>query len=443
MHYAVLLSATITYLSNLTFEYSNLTMRRSVVCHIIVRLVAVTLQLVGFAFLNRAGLGRSFVVLYLLNIVHLVACMYLFEESVPVKFFQFFTGWLLTGFIASQCNAISYWLFPGEMRLTVRLLLYFASCLVVLSLYPRFWRNRIRQMLALMEPTNPVYALFPCASFVLFVSFFNYYLPPASVTRFALMVCFESYIVFLYGLLFMHTHAVFDRIQAENRLENTEKQFLLQKKYYEEIDRNVRAQRERLHDTRHHLIAVDSLARTGDCAAVSQYVERLIANYGHQIVKRYCENTVANAVIGGYIDIAENKGIAVTSEIDLPGNIHIDDYELCILFGNTIENAIEACERIPADSPLYGNRFIRIKSRAEGDRLVMRIENSFIPAAGDSGFASSKGPGGGIGLESVRRVVLMHQGCLSCERRDGTFILSALLCNTLPQSDLADVKTRP
>jgi sensor histidine kinase regulating citrate/malate metabolism len=292
-------------------------------------------------------------------------------------------------------------------------------------------------MLALMEPTNPVYALFPCASFVLFVCLFNYYVPPDSPSMFALMVFFEAFIVFLYGLLFMHTHAVFDRIQAENRLENTEKQFQLQKKYYEEIDRNVRAQRERLHDMRHHLIAVDSLARTGDCAAISQYVEQLIANYGRQIMKRYCENTVANAVIGGYIDIAEAKGISVTSEIDLPGNIRIDDYELCILFGNTIENAIEACERIPADSPLYGNRFITIKSRAESGRLVMRVENSFVAdtAAGDSGFTSSKGPRGGIGLESVQRVVLMHQGCLNCERHDHVFTLSALLCDMVPLPD--------
>lgn len=436
MHYAVILSGLITYLSNLTFEYSNLTMRGGVARHILVRLAAITLQFVGYLLLNRAGLTHSYAHLYLVNIVHLLACMILFEESVPIKVFQFFTSWLLTGFIASLCNSVAYALVPGDMRLTVRLILYFAACVVVLSLYPRFWRNRIREMLNLMEPTNPLYALFPFASFVLYICLFNYYVPPDSRFMFALMVFFEAFIVFLYGFLFMHTHAVFDRIQAENRLENTEKQFLLQKRYYEEIDRNVRAQRERLHDMRHHLIAVDSLARSGDCASISQYVERLISNYGRQIMKRYCENTVANAVIGGYVDIAEAKGIAVTTEIDLPGSVRIDDYELCILFGNTIENAIEACERIPADSPLYGNRFISIKSRAEDGRLVMRVENSFFPdsVAADSGFASSKGARGGIGLESVRRVVLMHQGCVNCERHDGVFVLSVLLCDTAPSS---------
>ena len=144
----------------------------------------------------------------------------------------------------------------------------------------------------------------------------------------------------------------------------------------------------------------------------------------------FAKTAWANAVIGGYIEIAREKGIRVSASIRLPENISIDRYELCTLFGNTIENAIEACERIPQDSELYEKRHIDIAARDEKGRLVLRVENSFsgLVQTEGGGFLSSKGSGGGVGLQSVRAVVERHDGCLSCEQRDGSFVLSALLC---------------
>ena len=196
---------------------------------------------------------------------------------------------------------------PARCTSLSRCILYFLSCVVLLLLYQKFWRFRLREMLHIMERGNPIYAAFPFVAYVLFSCLFNPYAKIDSFSRFIVLLLFESFIFFMYYLLNTHSYAVYGRIQAEEKLRNTEKLFMMQKKYYEEIDRNVRAQRERLHDMRHHLIAVDSLARIGDCVAINQYVEQLIANYGRQIMKRYCENTVANAVIGGYIEIAQEK----------------------------------------------------------------------------------------------------------------------------------------
>jgi sensor histidine kinase YesM len=57
------------------------------------------------------------------------------------------------------------------------------------------------------------------------------------------------------------------------------------------------------------------------------------------------------------------------------------------------------------------------------------MENSYHddPSVKKGSFNSSKGARGGIGLESVKAVLDLYQGCLNCERQDNTFIFSAVL----------------
>jgi len=254
--------------------------------------------------------------------------------------------------------------------------------------------------------------------------------PAVSLSQFLTMTLFVCFILLTFYLMITHFHTVVSRMQAENNLMHAERQLVLQKKFYAEVEKGIRTQNERLHDTRHHLLALSGMASDGNNAALNQYLSRLLEQQGKGITARYCENDVANSVIGGYISIAEDRKIAVSVELDLPANMGIDEYELCTLFGNTLENAIEACERIPEDMPLFRTRYIRIKSRVEQDRLTIRIENSCMkdPAAEQNSFASSKGNRGGIGLQSIQTVTDLYRGCMNCEKQENTFIFSAVLC---------------
>ena len=199
------------------------------------------------------------------------------------------------------------------------------------------------------------------------------------------------------------------------------------KQYYEEMTRGVEAQRKILHDTRHHLITIASLAGTGNAGKIEQYIEDLLDYYRSPDIKRYCANSAINATICGYAKIAKANGIDFSIDVDFPERIGIDDYELCTLIGNTFENAIHACALIPVESKLHGERFIDIKSRTENQRLIIRVENTFQDnrQKDDDGRIDRRS---GIGLKSVRKVVDMHKGSMSCERHENIFIFSAVLC---------------
>ena len=56
-------------------------------------------------------------------------------------------------------------------------------------------------------------------------------------------------------------------------------------------------------------------------------------------------NTALDAILSTKIAIAKSKGIYVTTKIQIPEDIAIEPIDMCIIFGNALDNAIEACER--------------------------------------------------------------------------------------------------
>jgi two-component system, LytTR family, sensor histidine kinase AgrC len=423
-----LLFSFITLFATCTIEYSTLTMRRRLSTHILVRALAYSLGAFLYLLLRRLGVRHQYVY-YFISLVYLLACDYLFSETLSQKIFLFFTDWCFTTFVSALCNWATAWIALESLRVPLRGGLYLASYFVLLPLYFRHGRRYVREMLGLFEKARPIYAAFPFLAFVLFTVFFGPLNAAESLAQFLTMALFICFILFTYYLFIAHFHTVFSRLQAENNLMNAERQLVLQKKYYAEVEKNLRAQQERLHDTRHHLVALSAMAAAGKLEDLGQYLARLLEQSGRSGAARYCENEVANAVLGGYIAIAREKGIAVSAELDLPQELGIDEYELCTLFGNTLENAIEACQRIPPDSELHPGRYIKLKSRVENGRLVIRIENSFHadPSIEKDSFASSKGARGGIGLESVKAVLYLYQGSWSCRRQGSAFLFSAVL----------------
>ena len=109
MLYIAILTS-ITLFANLVFEYNNLTCRGKISLHVFVRIVTIIFMVAGYAFFAFVLGIRSLIPYYLLNAVHFFACLYLFEESVSQKIFQFFTGWIFTTFVSVICNYLSSWM---------------------------------------------------------------------------------------------------------------------------------------------------------------------------------------------------------------------------------------------------------------------------------------------------------------------------------------------
>jgi sensor histidine kinase regulating citrate/malate metabolism len=109
--------------------------------------------------------------------------------------------------------------------------------------------------------------------------------------------------------------------------------------------------------------------------------------------------------------------------VELPKIINISDTDLCIIFGNCIENAIEACRRIKSE------KFIKIKSKTINKILSITIDNSFDgsikKAAGN--YLSLKREGEGIGISSVKSVVRKYGESAQFDVKGNIFQVAIIL----------------
>ena len=190
-----------------------------------------------------------------------------------------------------------------------------------------------------------------------------------------------------------------------------------QRKYNELIARNEDVLKKQRHDLHHHLIAIRELAENGN-EKLSDYLDTLSKNIPAAHIS-YCENKAVSAILSHYAEICRGEQIEFHAKLIVPEMRKTPlNSDLAIIFGNLLENAIEACMKIDKEK-----RFIRIGSDISYDMLIITMDNSYDGKilSVDGRFRSTKREGFGIGLSSVQSVARKYCGDAKFEDKDGYF----------------------
>ena len=209
-----------------------------------------------------------------------------------------------------------------------------------------------------------------------------------------------------------------------------EHSLLEQKKYNSLITTNEQLFKKQRHDLRHQLVAIKGLANTEN-KQLNEYLDALI----HSIPSApasYCENRVVNSILSYYSAICRNENIALETKLIVPETDDAAlDNDLCLVFGNLIENAIEACRRMDTSDSLNekSSHFIRLHAHVHYKTLIITMDNSFDGhvTIQNGKYRSSKRDDYGIGLSSIRSVAGKYDGDVAFEAADGIFQSSVYL----------------
>ena len=182
-------------------------------------------------------------------------------------------------------------------------------------------------------------------------------------------------------------------------LETQESSYRKQQKYIEET---ARAR----HDFKQTVRMLTTLAVDNDIEGIKEYLVKYSQTLPENDVRHYCKNIAVNALLNHYAITAENSGVAINWEIDLPDGINISDTDLCVTIGNILDNAMSAC----ADAK---ERYIKLTVRFHNDSSLYIIAvNSFngkVKQKGDR-YLSTHRNGSGIGLSSVAAIAEKNGG---------------------------------
>lgn len=161
-----------------------------------------------------------------------------------------------------------------------------------------------------------------------------------------------------------------------------------------------------------HLSVVGNLLDKGNLSEAKEYFSS-ISGYMQAANRRFCQNSVVNAVINAKYQMMTNASIDVFLNIDIDKMMFIDDVSLCTIFANTLDNAIEACRKIDDTS----RRKLELKCRyTENGYFSFELTNSKINEIIEKKgrFLSDKEDKNahGIGISSVKEIVDKYDGTL-------------------------------
>ncbi len=114
--------------------------------------------------------------------------------------------------------------------------------------------------------------------------------------------------------------------------------------YYTALQEQYDSQRVLIHDIRHHLEVIKEMTEKGDLSAAVQYVGDVEKLPALQKQIRYCTNSILNAIVVRYQEVCRKKGIDFTVDIRHASLDFLESVDMTVLFGNLLENAVEAAE---------------------------------------------------------------------------------------------------
>ena len=115
--------------------------------------------------------------------------------------------------------------------------------------------------------------------------------------------------------------------------------------------------------------------------------------------------------------------MGILYSIRIPKKMQLDHGDIGVLYGNLVDNAVEACSKVPE-----GQRFVKIENKYQSGILLLIITNSKTGKKNKSLKTTKKDNiRHGHGVQSVRKVVEKYNGTVSFTDKGDIFEVSAML----------------
>lgn len=176
------------------------------------------------------------------------------------------------------------------------------------------------------------------------------------------------------------------------------------------------------HDYKYHLNTIGELVNTGDITELKKHLTDAQARLPENDLRYYCKNSVFNALIGSYAERCMKENIKYEVQLAMPETLSISNYDMCIILGNLLENAAEACAKKES------GRRIELSIKTQGSHLAVMVRNSYCGMiTEENGQPVSAKKDGGFGLRSIQTVSARYDGHMLTEWGDETFTAYVLL----------------
>ena len=190
--------------------------------------------------------------------------------------------------------------------------------------------------------------------------------------------------------------------------------------YYQDKLKDEERIRSIYHDMKNHLLVLEGSQATDETRKMAQKLRSQIADYENYI---HTGNDFLDIIIRDKAEKARAKQIDFSAVIDFGGVDFIESLDISTLFGNGIDNAIEASEKLPEEQ-----RVILVKAGRVQDFVSILIENNCSSEEHTDGHTTKADKFlHGFGISNMKKAAEKYGGSCTTTQESGKFTLKILL----------------
>lgn len=212
-----------------------------------------------------------------------------------------------------------------------------------------------------------------------------------------------------------------NKIKSQNEL--IKNKLDMQYAHYLSIQESHTKVKKLYHDINNHIYCIDNLKNNSK--EINEYVNNLKDEIKEFKSIHNTGNMILDIIINEKSEICTKKVIKFTCDINFLKVDFMKPIDICSIFANILDNAIEACDKI-SDEDI--NKYIRIKGTIVKSFFIIKCENSKVNniKTSKNRFLTDKKDKftHGIGIKSIKSSLEKYNGEFSFEDSNEKFLLN-------------------
>ena len=238
-------------------------------------------------------------------------------------------------------------------------------------------------------------------------------------------------IVPLFMLILISNRNAFEKSILQEEYISAELTFINQYK------RNQHETRAFRHDIINNLSMLSTMYAEGKYDDASEHLSDLLGDIRAMSPKYITGDEMLDCIVGMKISKMEGEGISFTLDGVLDGGLDMKPVDICTIFANAIDNAIEACEKLEEKS----DRWIKLSIKRTDRFFSINLCNSMLDDKKQSVVHRLFGGGDrfttkedkslhGYGTQNMQKVISKYDGIEKVNAENGVFTLSIIFPRT-------------
>lgn len=199
-------------------------------------------------------------------------------------------------------------------------------------------------------------------------------------------------------------------------------QIKAQKDGIEALGNSYAEQRKMTHDFNAHINVLQGYLVNGKIDEAKRYTTQLKEQQTERILLVRTHNSTVDAILNQKGYVAKREKIDIRFAVNDLSEIFMDPMDLTIVMSNLLDNAIEACQKMPQEM-----RSIYVKVILK-DTLFLSVRNNSQPVViRDNMIPTTKTPSDmhGYGLQNVKTILRKYDAFFTMQYADGYFSFAA------------------